>query len=96
MNAWLLAFSPSGLLAAAILYGRWSGNDKAPFLVIGAVLLGLAIAAVVVAGGLLGRDTAPRWWTRCAVAASPILYVGLVVVFARRGWIDSLGWLGFR
>jgi hypothetical protein len=91
---WFPAAAPSVLLALAVLYSRFSGNDKAPFL----VLLVLAIDAVLVLvlAVLAAHGQSLRGWRRAGVAVLPLLYAGVVVVLARRGWIDMAWFLGFR
>jgi len=91
---WFPAAAPSVLLALAVLYSRFSGNDKAPFL----VLLVLAIDAVLVLvlAVLAAQGPSLRGWRRAGVATLPLVYAALVMVLARQGWLDMAWFLGFR
>jgi hypothetical protein len=92
--AWLPAAAPAVFLALAVLYSRFSGNDKAPMLVL-LVLAGnaLLVLALLVAA-CMGHGPYP--WRRAGVAALPLLYAAIVVVLARLGWVDPAPLLGFR
>ena len=71
----------------AILFCYFSGNDKAPYL----VLTAAGVSFVVALGFFLRR----RWKAALAIAV-PALYTGLVIVLARQGLVDSQVFLGFR
>jgi len=94
MTAWLPAGVPAVFLALAVLYSKFSGNDKAPLL----VLLVLAANALLVLALLVaaGMGLGPTPWRRAGMAALPLLYAAIVVVLARLGWVDSGPLLGFR
>jgi hypothetical protein len=91
---WLPAAAPSVLLALAVLYSRFSGNDKAPFLVLLVLAIDAVLALVLVAQAIGGQGV--HGWRRAGVAVLPLLYAAVVVVLARRGWIDMAWFLGFR
>lgn len=81
-------------LALAVLYSRFSGNDKAPMLVL-LVLAGNALLVLALLGAAyMGHGPYP--WRRAGVAALPLLYAAIVVVLARLGWVDPAPLLGFR
>lgn len=71
----------------AILFSRFSGNDKAPALVLYAVAIALFIFIF-----LLIREQ----WRLSLVAALPLVYFFSVIMLSRHGWIDSISFIGFR
>ena len=71
----------------AVLISHFSGNDKAPYFVVGAA----GISVVIAAGFLLKRQ-----WKAAILIAIPIFYTGVVIILAREGLIDSQAFLGFR
>lgn len=96
MNTWIIAVTPSFALAACVLFCRLSGNDKAPFLLFGVVLLNVLILVLLTGSVVFSkRHISDAWW-KCGVAAAPLVYVGLVIYMSRKGWVDSMWLLGFR
>ncbi|MEK7802345.1 MAG: hypothetical protein AAB276_07820 [Pseudomonadota bacterium] len=89
------AFFPSILLAAAIMVATLSGNDKAPFFVLGVVVINtLIFLKYMTAFHRLRTDKNHRLY--CLFAALPLIYMVGVVVLSRHGLIDSLYFIGFR
>ena len=96
MNARLISIAPSAALAVTVIFSRWSGNDKSPFLVLlvlGLIALMLLVALSTVLMGGAGRARAQ---TLAFGALVPLLYAGIVIALSRRGWVDPEPFLGFR
>ncbi|OGR90568.1 MAG: hypothetical protein A2992_10525 [Elusimicrobia bacterium RIFCSPLOWO2_01_FULL_59_12] len=93
---WKLAWVPSILLAFAILFVHLSGNDKAPYFVLYALIAGSSILVILFGMALLPQGRVRDSWRQCAVAALPWAYVVVAVLLARIGWVDSIYLLGFR
>lgn len=86
---------PSLLLGAAIMIAMLSGNDKAPFIVLGVLLINtLIFLKYVTTFGRLKTDKNHRIY--CLFAALPLIYMALVFALSRHGLIDSLYFIGFR
>ena len=94
MSGWFPAAAPAVLLALAVLFSRFSGNDKAPFLVLLILALNAIFVLVLILLACMGNGSYA--WRRIGVAALPLLYAVVVVVLARHGWVDSALLLGFR
>ncbi len=72
---------------AALFYCHFSGNDKAPFVMISSIFLTLIFSAFLATN---------RLWMATFLAGVPAIYFALVVLLTRAGWIDSKVFLGFR
>lgn len=89
----LIAIAPALMLMASILTSIVSGNDKAPFLVIGVLALNLVMMlfyGICIAAG--------RHVYKLHVMANlvPLTYAAMVIFASRQGWIDSFWFLGLR
>lgn len=93
---WILAAAPAVALVAAVLYCQFSGNDKAPFLVLTVLALNATLLVAFVAATFVSGTRRPQAWLQCGVAAAPLIYAAIVILLARMGWVDSLPLLGFR
>lgn len=83
----LLSIFCNLIFIAAIFHSRFSGNDKAPVL----VLYTLAIAFIA----FVFLASKKRW--KFAIASAlPLIYFFLVVILSRLGWIDPMKYIGFR
>ncbi|MBY0414053.1 MAG: hypothetical protein K2Q18_07800 [Bdellovibrionales bacterium] len=75
------------LFIAAIVTCKYSGNDKAPLVVLAALVLVIIMTFIV----LLGRK-----WKMAVVTATPVFYFIIVLAFARMSMVDPEIFLGFR
>lgn len=94
LSAPLATGLPAACLALAVLFSRFSGNDKAPFVVLLVLALNAGFVAYLLVHAAVARH-GPAW-LNAALAALPLLYALLVVLMARHGWVDSSVFLGFR
>ncbi len=96
MSPRALALVPAAAFAVVVIGARLSGNDKAPFLVLLALVLLVLVLIAALVAALRGGPAASTAWSLAAGAALPLGYAALVVVLARWHLIDPLNWLGFR
>lgn len=89
----LIAIAPALMLIASILISLFSGNDKAPFLVMGVLALNLALLIVY---GLCMAAGRRRCKLHITINAAILIYAVIVIIAARQGWIDSFWFLGLR
>lgn len=89
----LIAIAPALMLMASILTSLVSGNDKAPFLVIGVLALNLPLMIVYGIGIVSGNRA---YKPHITVNAAILVYAAAVILAARQGWIDSFLFLGLR
>lgn len=75
------------IFVSSILGCHFSGNDKAPFLVLGTS----AVSFVVAIGFLVGRQ-----WAVAIACAAPVIYLATVIALARMELVNSQFFLGFR
>lgn len=85
---------PVLIFMSSVFFAALSGNDKAPFIVI----LALVINSVMVVTRLRAclRSPRPRHWLSVYIAAAPIIYAVTVIILARAGVLDPLYFIGFR
>lgn len=89
-----LAAAAPLLLLVGVLYARCSGNDKAPFVVIGVLALTAVLALALLLRALM--EGSLHAWRSAALAALPLLYAAIAIALARQGWVDLMSFLGFR
>lgn len=89
----LIAFAPALMLAAFILISILSGNDKAPFLVLGALAINLVMALFYAVCIAAGRRT---YKLHITINIAALSYAAVIIFAARQGWIDSFWFLGLR
>lgn len=85
---------PAALLALAVLYSRFSGNDKAPILILFVLVLDAVFVLAFVVRGIVGNGSGA--WRCAGFAALPLLYAGIVLALARHSLVDSAVLLGIR
>ncbi len=90
-----LVILPVAGFALVVVVARLSGNDKSPFLVLAVLALLALLCVLSVAVGLSSASLAPRAWALAAGSALPLTYTAVVLLLARRHWIDASHWLGF-
>ncbi|MGF6275188.1 cadmium resistance protein CadD (predicted permease) [Massilia sp. UYP11] len=93
MARWLAAAAPA-LLVVSVLYARCSGNDKAPFVVVGVLGLTAVLAVALLLRALVVGSL--HAWRSAALAMLPLLYAAIAIALARQGWVDLMSFLGFR
>src|SRR4051812_23176540 len=91
----ILSITPSLMLALAIVGVHLSGNDKAPVLVLIALLLGSGISLIMFTMAFV-RSRFRDLWLPCLTTLLPWVYVLGVIVLARAGLVDPIYLLGFR
>lgn len=89
----LIMAAPVLALTGAVLYSQLSGNDKAPFLVLGVLALNFVAFLIYAAGFIAGYR---QFRTHLVISALTFLYAVFVIAAARQGWIDSFPLLGIR
>ena len=92
-NLILFLISPI-LLLISVVFSHFSGNDKAPFFILLALVI---IGLIFIVTGLIGLFTALKAFKfLCLGSALTLVYVIIVISFSRIGILDSNIWLGFR
>ncbi len=94
--SWIFSITPSLLLSIAIIGAQISDNDKAPFLVIAAIVVDIVWLMVACVYALTTKHEKRSMWIRCAIVTFPLAYVAIVIVAMRADLIDSTKFLGFR
>lgn len=83
------------LLTTLVLFSNFSGNDKAPFLIL---CMMVVIVLIFVVTGVVTFINKENYTSRflCLGAGVTIMYVVISILLSRAGLVDSLSTLGFR
>ncbi|HYV33586.1 MAG TPA: hypothetical protein VE973_01950 [Candidatus Limnocylindria bacterium] len=96
MINWISALIPSFILIIAIFGASLSGNDKAPILVLGALIVDVIIFITLLCVAIFSQPRKPGTWLKCGIAALPLLYVIISLALFKAGLVDLIYLLGFR
>ncbi len=79
---------------------KLSGNDKAPFLIalpfFYSILLSSIYLFFLIKSSRQGIENINKTYISLLISSIPLVYIGLVMILARKGIIDSYLFLGFR
>ena len=92
---WLAALLPTALFVFAVVSSRLSGNDKAPWGVLGVLALNLFATLILIVLAAFRRHERRTAWAQAAVAAAPLIYSMLAILAAHYGLVDLEKWVGF-
>ncbi len=98
----IYSFSSSLFLLVVVITIKFSGNDKAPFLIILPIVYSLVSSAFHLSRIIKGiRESSAaameKYLYLCFfISLLPILYIGLIVILARKGLLDASMFLGFK